>query len=219
MAEQLTVQEINEIFQRLAEWMPVDSEEKDLVPNVKQDADLFRSLVGCLLSAQSKDENTAKAKQALFALADTPATILTLDTQQLVDAIRPAGLYNVKARNLKRLCEYLVQRPDEPIPRDRKGLMSLPGIGRKCADIVLRFALGEEVIAVDTHVHRVCNRSGLAAGKTEAETAQVLEPRVPDDARKHGHMRLLEFGKRICKARAPMCGICFINDICLSRQR
>ncbi|MCG8465769.1 MAG: endonuclease III [Xanthomonadales bacterium] len=210
----LSQEQVDWLFQQLAAWLPADDDNRArLVPQVKTDADLFRSLVGCLLSAQSKDENTAKAKAALMALADTPAGILALTNEQIVAAIKPAGLYNVKARNLRKLCEHLTASND-PIPRDRKGLMGLPGIGRKCADIVLRFALGESVIAVDTHVHRVCNRLGLARGKTEAETAACLEPRVPEWARHHGHMRLLEFGKQVCQARKPNCAQCQLAEIC-----
>jgi len=210
----LSTQQVDWVFQQLAEWLPAnDDNSARLTPQVKTDADLFRSLVGCMLSAQSKDENTAKAKAALMALADTPAGILALSTEAIVAAIKPAGLYNVKARNLRKLCEHL-EASDEPIPRDRKGLMALPGIGRKCADIVLRFALGESVIAVDTHVHRVCNRLGLARGKTEADTASCLEPRVPETARHHGHMRLLEFGKQVCVARKPRCEACSLAPVC-----
>ena len=121
----------------------------------------FRALVSCLLSAQSRDSNTAKAKNALFALADTPAGILALDDRTIAEAVKPAGLYNMKTRNLKRLCTSLIDDYDEVVPRDRSGLMALPGIGRKCADIMLSFSFGEPVLAVDTHVHRVANRIGL----------------------------------------------------------
>lgn len=207
--------QVDTVFRELARWLPEDDDQNTaLVPRVKQDDDLFRALAGCLLSAQSKDENTAAAKAALFALADTPQGIAALDDADIVQAIRPAGLYNVKARNLRRLCEHLIAHAGQPIPRDRKGLMGLPGIGRKCADIVLRFSLGQEVIAVDTHVHRVCNRLGLALGRSEAETAIQLEQRVPNWALRHGHMRLLEFGKRVCTARAPQCGACFLSGVC-----
>lgn len=210
--------QVAEVFDALAEWLPAD-DESALVPRAKHDGDIFRALVGCLLSAQSKDENTARARTALFALADTPAAIAALSDDAIVQAIRPAGLYNLKTRNLRRLCEHLLARSEQPLPRDRAGLMALPGIGRKCADIVLRFTLGEEVVAVDTHVHRVCQRLGLAQAKTEAETARQLEPRIPPSARRHGHMRLLEFGKQICQARRPQCERCFLFKLCAAPEK
>jgi endonuclease III len=185
---------------------------------VKSDADAFRALVGCLLSAQSRDDNTARAKNALFALADTPKGILALDDERVAKAIKPAGLYNIKTRNLKKLCAFLIDH-DEVVPRDRAGLMALPGIGRKCADIMLAFSFGEAVIAVDTHVHRVCNRTGLARGKTEAETARSLDERAPDWARADGHLWLLDFGKETCRSRAPRCPTCMLNDLCLDYGR
>lgn len=182
---------------------------------VKSDADAFRALVGCLLSAQSLDRNTAKAKNALFELADTPSGILALDDDAIAQAIRPAGLYNMKTRNLKKLCAALIEEHHEVVPRDRAGLMNLAGIGRKCADIMLSFSFGEAVIAVDTHVHRVCNRIGLARGKTEAETARSLDARAPDWAKADGHLWLLDFGKQTCRARSPQCSACKLNGLCL----
>ena len=153
--------EIDELFARLKEKAgPVRKE-----VTVKDDLVAFRGLVACLLSAQSLDSNTAKAKKALFALADTPSGILALDDETIAAAIRPAGLYNMKTRNLKKLCRALIDDHGEHVPRDRKGLMALPGIGRKCADIMLSFSFGEKVLAVDTHIHRVANRIGLARGK------------------------------------------------------
>lgn len=181
---------------------------------VKNDADAFRALVSCLLSAQSRDVNTAKAKNALFELADTPGGILALPDDMIVSAIKPAGLYNMKTRNLKRLCQALIDDHQQAVPRDRAGLMSLPGIGRKCADIMLSFSFGEATIAVDTHVHRVCNRTGLARGKTEAETARSLDDRAPAWAKRDGHLWLLDFGKQTCRSRAPRCPSCQLNDLC-----
>ncbi len=201
--------QIEELFRRLDARAP-----RRRRRHVKQEAELFRALVACLLSAQSLDVNTAKAKNALFALADRPETILALPDEEVAAAIKPAGLYNMKTRNLKRLCRAMIEEHGGIVPKDRKGLMSLPGIGRKCADIMLLFSFGEPVIAVDTHVHRVCNRTGLAKGKTEAETAAALEARAPDWAKRDGHMQLLEFGKKTCRARAPRCPDCVLNDLC-----
>lgn len=181
----------------------------------KDQPDPFRSCVSCMLSAQSRDANTAAASQALFALADTPGGILALEDDDIAQAIKPCGLYNMKTRNLKKMCRALLDEHGSVVPQTREGLMSLPGIGRKCADIVMSFTFDHDVIAVDTHVHRVCNRTGLAAGKTEAQTAQSLENRTPDWAKRDGHFWLLQFGKQVCSARAPKCETCFVNHLCV----
>ncbi len=211
----LNADEIGEVFERLSAISP-PAEKRD---TVKDDLIAFRGLVACLLSAQSLDSNTAKAKNALFALADTPRGILALDDEAVAAAIRPAGLFNIKTRNLKRLCTALIEEHGEVVPRDRKGLMSLPGIGRKCADIMLSFSFGAAVIAVDTHVHRVANRVGLARGRSEAETARSLEERASHWAGREGHMWLLRFGKKTCRARAPRCDDCILSDLCRYQQK
>lgn len=167
-----------------------------------------------MLSAQSLDRNTAAATMALFQLAKTPQAMLALSDEEVSAAIRPCGLYNVKARNIRKFCTALLEQHGGVVPRSRKGLLSLPGIGRKCADIVMSFTFGEAVIAVDTHVHRVCNRTGLAHGKTEAKTAEALEARAPDWAMEDGHFWLIQFGKEVCTARAPKCGACVLHDLC-----
>ena len=182
--------------------------------STKGGRDPFRSVVSCMLSAQSLDRNTAAATDALFALAKTPEGILALSDEEITTAIRPAGLYNVKCRNLRKMCRYLIDELGGEVPRTREGLMALPGVGRKCADIVLHFTYGEAVVAVDTHVHRVCNRTGLAEGKTEAQTAKSLDARIPDWARWDGHVLILAFGKRVCRARAPRCAECYVSDLC-----
>ncbi len=211
----LSANDVETLFRRLQKnWRPRPRRFR-----VKNDADVFRALVACLLSAQSLDVNTAKAKNALFELADTPSGILALDDEAITKAIKPAGLYNIKTRNLRKLCAYLIEEHDEVVPRDRAGLMKLPGIGRKCADIMLSFSFGEAVIAVDTHVHRVCNRIGIARGKTEADTARSLEARAPDWAKADGHLWLIDFGKQTCRSRTPRCSECQLNDLCLLYRR
>ncbi len=198
-----------DMMTRLRAWLPAPPR-----PTAKGGRDAFRSVVSCMLSAQSLDRNTEAASTALFALADTPDGILALDDAAIVDAIRPAGLYNVKARNLRAMCGALLSDHDGTVPTTREGLMSLPGVGRKCADIVLHFTFGTDTIAVDTHVHRVCNRTGLAVGKTEAQTAASLEARIPDGFLGDGHLLLLNHGKRTCRARAPRCDACVLAHLC-----
>lgn len=174
----------------------------------------FRSCVACMLSAQSLDRNTAAASKALFALARTPRDMLALDEATIAAAIKPAGLYNMKARNIRAFCTALVERHGGKVPQTRGGLMALPGIGRKCADIVLQFTFGQDTIAVDTHVHRVCNRIGITEARTADRTAQQLEARAPTWAFREGHFWLIQLGKRICKARSPRCAVCPVADLC-----
>ncbi|WP_404863046.1 endonuclease III domain-containing protein [Georhizobium sp. MAB10] len=207
----LDPEEIETLFSRLSKAMPGRTKN---AKGPKGQPDAFRSCISCMLSAQSLDRNTAAASKALFAKARTPRSILKLPEEDLIDAIRPAGLYNMKARNIRRFCEVLLEEHDGVVPDTREGLLKLPGIGRKCADIVMSFTFGADVIAVDTHVHRVCNRTGLALGKTEAQTAAQLEARAPGWAMRDGHFWLIQFGKRICTSRAPRCADCVIVDIC-----
>lgn len=207
----LDPQDIESVYRLLDEHMPGRT---PTTKGPKDQPDPFRSCVSCMLSAQSRDENTRKASLALFDLADTPAGILKLPDEAIAEAIKPCGLYNVKTRNLRKLCAYVINELDGEIPQTREGLMKLPGIGRKCADIVMSFTFGEDVIAVDTHVHRVCNRLGLARGKNEAQTAKSLEERSPKWALRDGHFWLLEFGKRVCTSRSPKCETCFLAPLC-----
>jgi endonuclease-3 len=209
--EDLTTAEIDTLYRRLEKAMPGRTR---TAKGPKGQPDAFRSCVSCMLSAQSRDANTAKAAVALFKLARTPRTMLKLSDEDIAAAIKPCGLYNMKARNLRKFCTALLEDHGGVVPSSREGLLSLPGIGRKCADIVMSFTFGAEVIAVDTHVHRVSNRTGLARGKTEAKTAESLEKRSPDWAMKDGHFWLLQFGKTICTARTPKCEACPVSDLC-----
>lgn len=203
--------EVEEAFQRLRARMPGRT---TTAKGPKDQPDPFRSVVACILSAQSLDRNTDLAAKALFARIATPQELLHLPEDEIARAIRPCGLYNMKARNLKRLAEALVER-DGAVPRDRAGLMALPGVGRKCADIVMAFTFDEAVIAVDTHVDRVCNRLGLTHEKTADRTAASLEARAPAWAMMDGHFWLIQFGKAVCVSRRPKCETCFLNDLCL----
>lgn len=209
----LSDEEVETLFERLSETYP----ERDLRPeSAKTAKNPFRSCVSCLLSAQSLNSNTKKATTALFKKARTPRTILKLSDEEIIEAIKPAGLYNNKAKNLRRFCEALLDEHGGTVPDTREGLMALPGIGRKCADIVLHFAFHKPVCAVDTHVHRVANRVGLAHGKTNEQTAKALEPRIPDWAMWDAHVWLIRWGKRVCRSRSPHCTDCLARDMCVA---
>jgi endonuclease-3 len=207
----LTKPQVETVFERLREAMPGRTKG---AKGPKGQPDAFRSCISCMLSAQSLDRNTATASRALFALAKTPEAMLELSDAQIAAAIRPCGLYNMKTRNIRRFCEALLAEHGGRVPQTREGLLSLPGIGRKCADIVLSFTFGEDVIAVDTHVHRVCNRIGLTEARTADATASQLEARAPDWALRDGHFWLIQFGKRVCTSRAPKCEKCPVSDLC-----
>jgi endonuclease-3 len=201
---------IEEIFRRFVERKP----DENVVPEVKVKDTVFKSLVSVMLSAQSRDANTAKATAKLFAVAQTPTEILALPEERLQALIKDAGLYRMKARNIRRLCEALLASGAGEIPRTREALMRLPGVGRKSADIMLRFVFGEAAIAVDTHVFRVSRRLGLAAGRVEAQVARELEAKVPARWRWGAHIWLLDHGKEICRSRRPRCEVCYLADLC-----
>ena len=195
----------------LSEAMPGDSRKSRGPKRAKSP---FRSCISCMLSAQSLDRNTAQATTALFRLARSPRGMLKLTDEQIAEAIRPAGLYNMKTRNIRKFCEQLLEDYDGVVPETRDELLKLHGIGRKCADLVAHFAFGEPHIAVDTHIRRVCQRTGLASGKVEAQVAASLDQRAPDWAKPEAHFWLLNFGKRICKSRTPRCFACPIRHLC-----
>lgn len=201
---------IDDLFARLAATDP----EQNRPPAAKMGRAPFESLMGVMLSAQSRDAMTAKAKRQLLRRARTPQAILELDESVIAGLIKDCGLYNTKARNLKRMSAALLERHDGIVPRTRGELMELPGVGRKCADIMLRFVFSEPEIPVDTHVFRAARRTGLAEGRTEAAVAIELSARVPERWRWGAHMWLLNHGKRVCRARAPACDRCAIADLC-----
>ncbi|MBP0615568.1 endonuclease III domain-containing protein [Jiella mangrovi] len=207
----LSAQETETVFRRLSQHMPGRT---PTAKGPKDQPDPFRSVISCLLSAQSRDVNTAAATKALFELATTPEGMRELSQETIAAAIKPCGLYNMKARNIERLCRFLIEELDGTVPATREGLMQLPGIGRKCADIVLSFTFGKDVIAVDTHVHRAANRIGLTGAKTADETARQLEAAAPKWALRDGHFWLIQFGKAVCLSRRPKCDACFLADIC-----
>ena len=210
----LSPDDVETVFRRLRDAMPGRTPG---AKGPKGQPDAYRSCISCMLSAQSLDRNTARATRALFALATTPEAMLALDDAAIAEAIRPCGLYNMKTRNIRNFNQALLAEHGGVVPATREGLLALPGIGRKCADIVLSFTFGQDVIAVDTHVHRVCNRIGLTDARTADRTAEQLEKRAPRWAHADGHFWLIQFGKRICTSRAPKCDVCPVSDLCLWR--
>jgi endonuclease-3 len=211
---QLKPQEIEQVFRILSREMPGRIRGSK---GPKSQPNPFRSCIACMLSAQSRDANTALATQALFKLARTPRTMLLLSDRQIKTVIKPCGLYNAKTKNIRKFCHTLLDDFDGVVPDTRDQLMKLPGIGRKCADIVLQFTFGVDTIAVDTHVYRVCNRTGIARGNTAAKTAEALENVAPQWAMHEGHFWLIQFGKQICVARSPRCDVCPISHLCHKR--
>lgn len=209
--EPMTLAEVGSALRILSDVMPGDSRR---ARGPKRAKSPFRSCISCMLSAQSLDRNTALATTALFKLARSPKGMLALTDEQIVAAIRPAGLYNMKTRNIRRFCQQLLDDYDGVVPDTRDELLKLHGIGRKCADLVAHFAFGHAHIAVDTHIRRVCQRTGLASGKTEAKIAADLDTRAPVWAKPEAHFWLLNFGKRICKSRTPRCPDCPIAELC-----
>ncbi|KWV91604.1 endonuclease III [Erythrobacter sp. YT30] len=207
----LSENQVETVYRKLSEAMPGRTKN---AKGPKGQPDAFRSCISCMLSAQSLDRNTAAATKALFKLAKTPEDMLALDDAEIAEAIKPCGLYNNKTKNIRKFCIALLEEHDGVVPDTREGLMNLPGIGRKCADIVMSFTFGKDVIAVDTHVHRVCNRIGLTDAKTAEKTAQQLEQRSPEWTLADGHFWLIQFGKRVCRARVPKCEICLVSDLC-----
>lgn len=207
----LDTKQVDEVYRKLSKAMPGRTKN---AKGPKGQPDAFRSCISCMLSAQSLDRNTATATKALFKLAKTPEDMLALDDAEIAEAIKPCGLYNNKTKNIRKFCTALLEEHDGVVPDTREGLMGLPGIGRKCADIVMSFTFGKDIIAVDTHVHRVCNRIGLTDAKTAEKTAQQLEERSPEWTLADGHFWLIQFGKRVCRARVPKCEICVVSDLC-----
>jgi len=176
--------------------------------------DPFTLLIAVVLSAQATDAGVNKATPKLFALADTPEKMLALGEARLRELIKTIGLYRTKAKNVIALSRTLVTEHGGNVPREREALQALPGVGRKTANVVLNGAFGEPVIAVDTHVFRVANRTGLAPGKTPFEVEQSLERAVPGPYKRHAHHWLILHGRYTCKALKPACGRCPINDLC-----
>ncbi|AOV17797.1 endonuclease III [Acidihalobacter aeolianus] len=201
-----------QMFERLQALTPEPTTELDY-------GTPFELLVAVILSAQATDKGVNKATAKLFPQANTPQAILDLGLDGLKQAIRTIGLYNAKAENIIKTCRILVERHAGEVPRERAALEALPGVGRKTANVVLNTAFGEPTIAVDTHIFRVSNRTGLAPGKNVNEVEQRLLKVVPREFRRDAHHWLILHGRYVCTARAPKCPDCAINDLCDTYRR
>ena len=179
----------------------------------------FELLVAVTLSAQSTDVGVNKATRALFAKVKTPAQMLALGHDALRDHVKTIGLFNTKAKNVMAAAEILVREHGGEIPQSREALEALPGVGRKTANVVLNVAFGEPTIAVDTHIFRVGNRTGLAKGKTPREVEDKLEKRTPADFKRHAHHWLILHGRYVCKARKPECWRCNVAEFCAFKKK
>jgi endonuclease-3 len=179
----------------------------------------FELLVAVVLSAQATDKGVNKATAKLFPVANTPAAIAKLGVERLIPYVQSIGLFRNKAKNLVALSEILVREHDGKVPAEREALEKLPGVGRKTANVILNVAFGEPTIAVDTHIFRVANRTGLAPGATPEIVEQKLLKFVPDEFKPHAHHWLVLHGRYICVARSPKCPECLIRDLCEYRRK
>jgi endonuclease-3 len=204
--------DVVELFSRLRELDPHPTTE--LVYSTP-----FELLVAVVLSAQATDVGVNKATKKLYAVANTPQAILKLGEDGLKRYINSIGLYNAKAKNVIALCRLLVERHDGEVPRSREALEALPGVGRKTANVVLNTAFGEPTIAVDTHIFRVANRTGLAPGKDVRTVEDKLEKVIPDEFKHDAHHWLILHGRYVCKARKPDCPHCVIRDLCRYKDK
>lgn len=174
----------------------------------------FELLIAVILSAQATDKSVNKATAGLFQVAPTPEAMLALGEAGLSEHIRTIGLYNTKTKNILKTCALLIERHQGAVPRARAALEALPGVGRKTANVILNTAFGEPTIAVDTHILRVANRTGLAPGKTPLAVEQHLLRQVPEEFLKDAHHWLILHGRYTCTARRPRCDVCLIADLC-----
>ena len=200
------------IFERLRAEMPAPTTELEY-------ATPFELLVAVILSAQATDVSVNKATEKLFADANSPAAIRDLGERRLKPYIKSIGLFNTKARNIIKTCKILIDRHGGEVPADRKSLEALPGVGRKTANVILNTAFGEPTIAVDTHIFRVSNRTGIAPGKTVRQVEDKLDRMVESEFKKDAHHWLILHGRYTCTARNPKCGECVIRELCEYRRK
>ena len=201
-----------EIYSRLREKIPRPETELNY-------ASPFELLIAVILSAQATDVGVNKATARLYPVANTPQAILDLGVAGLKTYIKTIGLYNAKAENIIKTCQILIDEHNSQVPTTREGLESLPGVGRKTANVILNTAFGEPTIAVDTHIFRVSNRTGIAKGKTPLEVEKRLVRLTPDEFKKDAHHWLILHGRYVCKARKPLCGECPIVEWCEYKQK
>jgi endonuclease III len=204
--------QIFEFFRRLAEANPAPETELAF-------GNTYQLLVAVVLSAQATDVGVNKATRALFKIVHTPAEMVALGEAGLKEHIKTIGLFNAKAKNVIALSEMLIRDHGGEVPNDRDALTALPGVGRKTANVVLNCAFGAETFAVDTHIFRVCNRTGMATGKTVLAVEKGLEKKVPEPFRVGAHHWLILHGRYICKARKPECWRCPVIDLCRYKDK
>lgn len=203
----MNAHKIREIFQRFQKYNPSPTTELKY-------SSPFELLIAVILSAQATDVSVNKATEKLFKVAPTPEKMLQLGEEQLKQYIKTIGLFNTKAKNILKTCAILVEKYHSEVPRDRASLEVLPGVGRKTASVILNTAFGEAEIAVDTHIFRVSNRTGIAPGKTVLEVEKKLQKVVPEEYKKDVHHWLILHGRYVCVARKPKCPHCLIKDLC-----
>ena len=212
MARQLDFHTISEIFRRFHLAEPEPKGELEHV-------NAFTLLVAVALSAQATDVGVNKATRALFLVADTPEKMLALGEEGLIEHIRTIGLYRNKARNVLKLSRILVDEYGGQVPSSRAALQSLPGVGRKTANVVLNMWWGHPAQAVDTHIFRVGNRTGICPGRDPDAVERAIEDNVPAEYQRHAHHWLILHGRYVCRARKPACATCLIRDLCLFEEK
>ena len=212
MPDPLDYRDIKEVFRRFALHEPEPKGELEHV-------NAFTLLVAVALSAQATDKGVNKATRPLFEIADTPEKMLALGEEGLIERIKTIGLYRNKAKNVLKLSQRLIDDFDGEVPSSRAALESLPGVGRKTANVVLNMWFGHPAQAVDTHIFRVANRTGIAPGRDPLAVERAIEDRVPVEYAKHAHHWLILHGRYVCKARKPDCPSCLIRDICRYEEK
>ena len=212
MAVKMKLANIDTVFERLSQVMPDPKTELEFT-------NPYTLLVAVALSAQATDVGVNKATKGLFAVADNPQAMVALGLGGIKDHIKTIGLFNMKAKNVLAAAEILIAKHQGQVPRDRAALEALPGVGRKTANVVLNEAFGEPTIAVDTHIFRLGNRTGIAPGKDVVVVERELLRRVPEKWKKGAHHWMILHGRYVCKARTPDCGNCVISDLCLFKAK
>jgi endonuclease-3 len=212
MTAQLDYHTIHEIFSRFRDKAAEPEGELEHV-------NVYTLLVAVALSAQATDKGVNAATRGLFKVADTPEKMLALGEEKLIDHIKTIGLYRNKAKNVMKLSRILVEEYGGEVPSSRAALSSLPGVGRKTANVVLNMWWRHPAQAVDTHIFRVGNRTGIAKGKDVNAVERAVEDHIPAEFQLHAHHWLILHGRYVCKARKPECGVCLISDLCSSEEK